>query len=142
MTRLPINVILVLGVIYAGTSTAQAQWYVNNKASTVGESHARGMSDIVRSAGEANLNNSAAAQNWAQARSMEMENRLQYTSSYFENRRMNREYTAAERGPRPVPTARHHGGPRGVPPAPGAARFTGHLAFRATGSGVRSAART
>lgn len=74
--------------------------YVDNRASTPGESYARGMSDLVRSAGAANLMNSQAASNYEDARSKNFDNRIKYTDTYFEMRRMNREYRAAERGPR------------------------------------------
>jgi hypothetical protein len=94
-------VVSTLLVILAGSSLAYGQW-VNNKAATAGESYARGLSDMIWSRGEANLRNSEAAINYEQARSMNMENRLQYTNTYFENRRMNRAYRAAERGPRPT----------------------------------------
>ncbi len=74
--------------------------YYNNKASTVGESWARGMSDVMRASGDTNLRNSEAAINVTEAQSRAMDNRLKYTQTYFENRRMNREYRAAEAGPK------------------------------------------
>jgi len=76
------------------------QPYYNNRASTVGESWARGMSDVMRAQGAANLLNSQAAINVEEARSRYLDNRLKYTETFFENRRMNREFRAAERGPR------------------------------------------
>ncbi len=75
--------------------------YVDNKASTVGESHARGYADVVRSQGMANLANSAAAINMTEAAKRDMENRDQWTDTYFQMRQKNRDYRAAERGPRP-----------------------------------------
>lgn len=83
-------------------SPAHGQWYVNDQAATVGESYARGMSDMVRSAGEANLSNSEAAKNYADARSQELDNRLQATDTYFQMRAKNKAYRAAENGPRPT----------------------------------------
>jgi len=74
--------------------------YYNNKASTAGESWARGMSDVMRASGDANLRNSEAAINVTEAQSRAMDNRLKYTQTFFENRRMNREYRAAEAGPK------------------------------------------
>jgi len=91
--------VLMQGAVLYG-QTAYVAPYYNNKASTVGESWARGMSDVIRSQGEANLRNSEAAINVEEARSRYFDNRLKYTQTYFENRRMNREYRAAERGPR------------------------------------------
>ena len=84
------------------SSPVHGQWYVNNQASTVGESYARGMSDMVRSAGAANLSNSQAANNYAAARSQELDNRLQATDTYFQMRAKNTAYRAAENGPRPT----------------------------------------
>jgi hypothetical protein len=94
-----VGAVILQGALVHG-QTAYIAPYYNNKASTVGESWARGMSDVIRSQGEANLRNSQAAINAEEARSRYMDNRLKYTQTYFENRRMNREYRAAERGPR------------------------------------------
>ena len=83
-------------------SLVQAQWYVDNQASTVGESYARGASDMMRSAGAANLMNSEAAQNYEAARSDYLDNRMKATDTYFQMRSKNRAYREAERGPRPT----------------------------------------
>ncbi len=80
---------------------ASAQWYVDNRASTVGESYARGISDVVRARGQYNLLTSESLINVETARKQNMENRLQWTQTYFEMRKMNREYRKAERGPTP-----------------------------------------
>jgi hypothetical protein len=81
---------------------AQAQFFppYQARASTVGESYARGVSDMIQSAGVANLLNSEAAINIETARSKNLDNRLKGTETYFEMRRRNREYREAERGPR------------------------------------------
>jgi hypothetical protein len=71
-------------------------------AATAGESYARGMADVVRSQGEANLNNSAAAINYSIARTNEINNRNQWTNTYFAMRDENRRARAAERAPRPT----------------------------------------
>src|SRR5690606_29529356 len=57
----------------------------------------RGFADIVRSAGEYNLNTSEAAINVEQARSMNLDNHLKYAQTYFEMRQLNRQARAAER---------------------------------------------
>lgn len=94
----------VLTILAVG-SRAEAQdrpyygGYVDDRASTYEESVMRGMSDAVRSAGEYNLSTSEAAINYEQARSMNFENRLQGTNTYFEMRQINSSYRAAERGP-------------------------------------------
>jgi hypothetical protein len=61
-----------------------------------------GIAKIIRSVGEANLDNSQALINLTTAQRYEMENMKQWTETYFELRRMNREYRAAERGKRPT----------------------------------------
>jgi hypothetical protein len=71
-------------------------------ASTAEEGAARGMADIVRSAGAANVMNSEAAGNWEDAKTKYIDNRVQGTEAYFDMRRMNTEARAAESGPRPT----------------------------------------
>ena len=61
-------------------------------ASTAAEGAMRGMGDLVRSAGEANLRNSQAAINYEKARSDRFDNRLKYAEVYFQRRRLNQEY--------------------------------------------------
>ena len=73
---------------------------VYSRASTAAEGAARGMADVVRSQGEANLNNSAAAINATVARSNQIQNRAAWTSTYFDMRAENRARRAAERRPR------------------------------------------
>lgn len=95
--------VVLLAVAFSATSSYGQGYYggyVDNKAATVGESYARGVSDMVRSAGQANLLNSAAANGYAEARSKELDNRLQYTNTYFEMKRVNQAYQASQRGPR------------------------------------------
>jgi len=66
-------------------------WGGGYHASTAGEGYMRGMGDLVRSAGAANLMNSAAAINYEDARSKNLDNRLKGTQTYFEMKRINRE---------------------------------------------------
>jgi len=87
----------LLLALWGAPELARAQYYVNNQASTVGESRARGMSDVIRSQGEYNLATSAAAINLTQARSQDIVNRQAGCQAYFEMRKMNREYRAAEK---------------------------------------------
>ncbi len=75
-------------------------------ASTAEEGVQRGFADVVRSAGAANLMNSAAAQNWEAARKQYIENRLQATDTFFEMRRVNAEARDAKR-PRPLSTEQY-----------------------------------
>jgi hypothetical protein len=75
-------------------------------ASTEAEGAQRGFADVVRSAGAANLMNSAAAKNYEDARKKYIENRLQATETYFEMRRVNEESRDAKR-PRPLSTEQY-----------------------------------
>jgi hypothetical protein len=70
--------------------------------STVGGDIARGQAEFMRAAGEFNLNNSKTAINLQTAKSMEMDNRLRWTETFFEMRRVNRTNRALEAGPRPT----------------------------------------
>ena len=63
----------------------------NNKAATVGESHARGLADLIRSRGEYELNSARARVTRTEARSRELDNRLKMVKTYFAMRNYNRE---------------------------------------------------
>ncbi|HTQ39577.1 MAG TPA: hypothetical protein VMJ32_11140 [Pirellulales bacterium] len=98
-------VILSLGFALAAmVCMAHAQYlyspyYNGNSASTVGQSYAMGMADLVRAAGDRNLNNSQASINYEQAASMDMDNQIKNEKTYFEMRKMNTSYRKAEQSP-------------------------------------------
>jgi len=71
--------------------------------STVAGSAMTGMANAISAKGNYNLATSAAAVNLTQAQSNEINNRQQYTNTYFEMRATNKAATAAERGPRVTP---------------------------------------
>jgi len=71
-------------------------------ASTAGEGYMRGMSDVIRSQGMRNLMNSEAAKNMEDARTKYIDNRLRGTQTYFEMKRVNKEYKDATQKPRPT----------------------------------------
>ncbi len=73
---------------------------VYSHSSTAAEGAMRGLGDVVRAQGQANLDNSAAAINYSVARSNELENQKQYTETYFAKKEMNRRARAAARRPR------------------------------------------
>jgi hypothetical protein len=75
-------------------------WY--HHASTAAEGAARGMADVIRSSGAANLMNSEAAINFEQARKGYIENRMNWTNTYFDMRRVNQQ--ARDEMRRPTPT--------------------------------------
>jgi hypothetical protein len=68
-------------------------------ASTAGQAADYGMSEMMRAQGYQNLKNSEAAKNWEEAKTQEIQNRLRWTETYFEMRKVNREAKAAEQGP-------------------------------------------
>lgn len=85
-------------------SAAVAQWggYGFNRggyASTAGQAAAYGMSEMMRAQGTENLLNSEAAKNWEEAKTLEIQNKMRWTETYFEMRKTNREARAAEAGP-------------------------------------------
>ncbi|MFM7077166.1 MAG: hypothetical protein ACKO3G_14050 [Planctomycetaceae bacterium] len=103
-------VLLAVGalvVVDAAAAPARAQWgggwggwgMGGGYASTAGQAAAYGMSDIIRSEGYANLQNSEAAKNWEDAKSKDIQNRQQWTDAFFDMRRTNREARKAEAGP-------------------------------------------
>jgi hypothetical protein len=77
-------------------------WGDWGRASTVQEGAARGAADMIRAAGENNLLNSQAAQNYEAARSQNLDNRVKYAETYYAKRRMNEEYRAAKKEPPPT----------------------------------------
>jgi len=96
----------------------------------------QGMSQVISSAGQYNLDTSAAAVNWTQAQSNEMQNRVQGVQSYWEMRNIGAAEREKLRGPRPTPEelARRAraGAPRGlnasqIDPVSGALYWPGPL---------------
>jgi len=101
--------LMVLGVtLLAQAQTGMAPYFSAvgpgsyHHASTAAEGAARGMADVVRSQGAANLMNSEAAINVEEARKKYIENRLQGTQTYFQMKSINQQYRAAQRKPPPT----------------------------------------
>lgn len=63
-------------------------------SSTVGESHARGMSRLIQARASANLTNASAATQLEDARSRSLDNRQQYVQNYYDRKRIRDEYMA------------------------------------------------
>jgi hypothetical protein len=74
-------------------------YYGGGHATTAAEGYANGMSNIIQSAGAYNLYTSEAAKNYEQARSMDLDNRLKGTQTYFEMRKINMASRKSEEGP-------------------------------------------
>jgi hypothetical protein len=70
-----------------------------NFASTAQQGAQMGLASVVRAEGYANLQNSEAAKNWEEAKSLDMQNRSQWTETYFEMRKTNKAERAAAAGP-------------------------------------------
>lgn len=117
--RLASAVCIFLG-LGAFVSSAQAQWGWRggwgNFASTPAEGYARGLADVVRSAGAANLMNSEASINFEQARAANFENRLKYTEMFFERRRLHDQYMEQQRAERRYSREMFRGGGQSLAP--------------------------
>src|SRR5688572_20771421 len=68
---------------------------------TVAGSAMQGMASVISAQGNYNLATSAAAVNMTQAQKNDIQNRQEWTNTYFEMRATNRAATTAERGPPP-----------------------------------------
>jgi len=70
--------------------------------STAAGSAATGMANVISARGDYNLSTSEAAVNMTQAQSNEIQNRQQYTDTYFQMRQTNTAAREAEAGPKPT----------------------------------------
>jgi len=97
------SAVLACGVMLVPQVHAQwgGGWGMNRGgyASTAGQAADYGMSEVLRARGRLNLDNSEAAKNWEDAKTQEIENKLRWTETYFEMRKVNRDARAAEEGP-------------------------------------------
>jgi hypothetical protein len=101
-------------------------------ASTAGQAASYGMSEMMRAQGYQNLENSQAAKNWQEAKTLEMQNRMRWTETYFEMRKTNREATAAENGPPVTHEQAIRIAKMGLPPRLGSTQLdpvTGHIEY-------------
>ena len=79
---------------------AYGGWPGSSGGGTVAGSAMNGMANVISAKGDYNLSTSAAAVNMTQAQKNEIQNRQQWTNTFFEMRATNRQARAAERGPR------------------------------------------
>lgn len=87
----------------AASTNTYGGWYGGyTGASTAAGSALNGMAGVISAKGDYNLSTSAAAVNMTQAQKNEIENRQQWTNTYFDMRETNRRARAAERGPAPT----------------------------------------
>jgi hypothetical protein len=76
---------LALAILAFGASAITAQ-VIYNSASTAAEGAANGMSNIIASQGQKNLNDSQAAINLTQARSSQIDNQVKSVNAFWEKR--------------------------------------------------------
>jgi hypothetical protein len=104
LSRLFGATLVVLVIMAAIAVPAAAQWggfgyHRGGYASTAGQGAAYGMSEMMRAQGYENLKNSEAAKNWEDVKTLEIQNRMRWTETYFEMRKTNSAARAAEAGP-------------------------------------------
>lgn len=101
-------------------------------ASTAQQAAAYGYSEMMRAQGYQNLENSQAAKNWEEVKTMEMQNRLRWTETYFEMRKVNKDARAAEAGPRVTQDQAIRMAQSSLPPRLGSTELdpvTGHIEY-------------
>ncbi|MFM8735735.1 MAG: hypothetical protein ACKOC8_11130 [Pirellulales bacterium] len=134
-SRLVRTSVLLLGL---SAGVALAQWgggFGYNRggyASTAGQAAAYGMSEMMRAQGYENLQNSEAAKNWEEAKTLEIKNRLLWTETYFDMRKENRERRAEEAGPRVTQEQAIRMAKMALPPRLGSTQLdpvTGHIEY-------------
>ncbi len=77
-------------------------WFGHTGGGTAAGSALNGMASVIGAKGDYNLSTSAAAVNMTQAQRNEIQNRQQWTNTYFDMRQTNRQARAAERSPTPT----------------------------------------
>ena len=91
-----------------------------------------GMSEQMRAQGYQNLENSEAAKNWEQAKTLDIQNKMLWTETYFDMRKENRERRAEEAGPRITQEQAIQLAKKAAPPRLGSTQLdpvTGHIGY-------------
>ena len=129
--------LVALGCILTAAG-ASAQWgggmgyNRGGYASTAGQAAAYGMSEMARARGAENLQNSEAAKNWQEAKTVDIQNRLLWTETYFDMRKENRDRRAEEAGPRVTQEQAIRMARMAAPPRLGSTQLdpvTGHIEY-------------
>src|ERR1043166_9097573 len=94
-----ISILLICAVLGVDDPSAALQTPAGYGPTTIGESEARAMADLTRSAGMADLNNSRAANNYEDAWAKELETRRKAVEAYYEIRKLNRDFRAGHAHP-------------------------------------------
>ena len=90
------------------------------------------MSEMMRAQGYENLQNSEAAKNWEDAKTLEIQNRQRWTETYFDMRKENRDARSAEAGPRVTQEQAIRMARMAAPPRLGSTQLdpvTGHIEY-------------
>jgi hypothetical protein len=90
------------------------------------------MSEVLRAQGYQNLQNSEAAKNWEDAKTLNIQNRLRWTEAYFDMRKENRDKRAEEAGPRVTQEQAIRMARMAAPPRLGSTQLdpvTGHIQY-------------
>ena len=129
--------LVALGCILTAAG-ASAQWgggmgfNRGGYASTAGQAAAYGMSEMARARGAENLQNSEAAKNWQEAKTVDIQNRLLWTETYFDMRKENRDRRSEEAGPRVTQEQAIRMARMAAPPRLGSTQLdpvTGHIEY-------------
>ena len=133
-SHLRVLAIALLAWMPAATAPAQMGFGFNRGgyASTAGQGAAYGMSEVLRAQGANNLENSQAAKGWEEAKTLEIQNRMRWTETYFEMRKTNRSARAAEAGPPVTQEQAIHMAKMSAPPRLGSTQLdpvTGHIEY-------------
>lgn len=129
--------LVALGCILTAAG-ASAQWgggmgyNRGGYASTAGQAAAYGMSEMARARGAENLQNSEAAKNWQEAKTLDIQNRARWTETYFDMRKENRDRRSEEAGPRVTQEQAIRMARMAAPPRLGSTQLdpvTGHIEY-------------
>ena len=80
------SVSICIGLVCVLASTIAVGQVIYNNASTAGEGYARGVSGIIQSQGQRNLDNSQAAINLTDARSNQIDNQVKSVNAFWEKK--------------------------------------------------------
>lgn len=125
----------LLGSLHAVPAWAWGGGFGYNRggyASTAGQAAAYGVSEMMRAQGYENLKNSEAAKNWEEAKTLDIQNKLRWTETYFEMRKVNRDARSAEAGPPVTQEQAIRMAKMAAPPRLGSTQLdpvTGHIAY-------------
>jgi hypothetical protein len=144
----------VIGLVaWLSAAVTSAQWGggwgghgMGGFASTAQQGADEGIAQVVRAQGYTNLKNSEAAKNWEEAKTLEIQNRMRWTETYFEMRKTNRDSRAAEAGPPVTQEQAIRMAKMAAPPRLGSTQLdpvTGHIDYpRALMSSIYESYRT